>query len=156
MLEDEWLPFIPCLLVVGECVLVLSVLDRLELPGRRVCDEDGLSRGDFGGGMPSPLDTLRHSLCHNNHTRWSSSLVAINMSSLRSFIRVDLARWWLLILRRRYGGVEGNDVVERVFRGSTTNRVWTLFDLDLQSHILVGRDFESRAVLLGRESVAEM
>lgn len=36
---------------------VLSALDRRELPGLRECDEDGLSRGDFGGGMPSPLDT---------------------------------------------------------------------------------------------------
>jgi hypothetical protein len=54
--EDDWLPFIPCLLVVEECV-DLSVLDRRELPGLRVCDEDGLSRGDFGGGMPSPLDS---------------------------------------------------------------------------------------------------
>lgn len=33
-----------------------SVLDRRELPGLRACDEDGLSRGDRGGGMPSPLD----------------------------------------------------------------------------------------------------
>ena len=33
----------------------LSLLERRKTPGRRECGEDGLSRGDLGGGMPSPL-----------------------------------------------------------------------------------------------------
>lgn len=47
----------PCLLaVVVDWVLDFSLLDLRELFCLRECDEDGLSRGDFGGGMPSPLD----------------------------------------------------------------------------------------------------
>ena len=56
VLDELEVGFIPCF---EDLVADFSLLERLVLLGRRECEEDGLSRGDFGfeGGMPSPLET---------------------------------------------------------------------------------------------------
>lgn len=85
---EDWLDFIPCF---EDFVADFSLLERRAPLGRRECDEDGLSRGDFGGGMPSspdyPFSTVAAA---DEDSRMSAVEVALEIGAVWFVFRIDV------------------------------------------------------------------